>query len=129
MANFTGREGTNGIVLPVHVHRLQREQQSRTALESSRFFGLNHNPFGVSAFGDDRFALDHHRPRDGDTEMMSRPRVGGHGLVQNHVDFRVLWDRDGVGAPLGAGAHSKRERKQKHAARDEVVPLAQAQPL
>src|SRR6059058_4403102 len=26
-AKFTGSQGVNGIVLPVHVHRLQREQQ------------------------------------------------------------------------------------------------------
>src|SRR5690349_10556049 len=40
-AKFTGSQGVNGIVLPVHLHGLQREQQSRTALEASRFLGLN----------------------------------------------------------------------------------------
>src|SRR5438105_11263368 len=39
-ANFAGRIGVNGIALPVNVHRLQREQQPWTALESYRFFGL-----------------------------------------------------------------------------------------
>src|SRR5207245_2066852 len=38
-AKFTGRVAANGIVLPVHVHRLQREQQLWTTLESSRFKG------------------------------------------------------------------------------------------
>src|SRR2546430_8590434 len=51
-AKFTGRVAANGIVLPVHVHRLQREQQLWTTLESSRFLGLDHNSLGMSAFGE-----------------------------------------------------------------------------
>src|SRR5205823_13618980 len=51
MANFAGREGVNGVVLPVHIERLQREQQSGTSLDASRFFGLHHNSLGASAFG------------------------------------------------------------------------------
>lgn len=129
MTKFTGRVGVNGIVLSVHVQRLQREQQSRTTLDSSRFLRFDHNSLGVCAFGDDRFAFDHHRVRDGGPEVVPRSRLGGHGLIQNHVDSRVFRDRDRVAAPLGNRAPCQRRCQQNCASRDEVVPLAQVRPV
>src|SRR5215467_10933983 len=96
-----GREGMNGIVLPVYRHGLQCELQLGTALDAPGFLSLNDHSLGASAFGDDRFAFDHHGLRNRGAEMVPRFLAGRYGLVQSHMNRSVLGNSDGVGAPNG----------------------------